>query len=289
VATVVGAFVMPHDPMMYSNPDGPDASVRDGIFAAYDEVARRIASLRATTVIVIGTDHYILFGPGCLPQFLIATGDVEGPVERLPGLERRRVATNSALAKHIAAHGHLSGVDWAVAPTFTADHSVVIPYARCVEPHALPMIPVYLACGVEPLLPLRRAEEIGRQIRTAIEQWDGDERVVVIGSGGISHWVGTADMGKVNHAFDRRILDLVASGDTAGLASLSDAEIVAEGGNGALEIRNFVAAMASVGPCRGEVIHYAAVPEWITGLGFAAIMPVASDVGPHRKAALNAI
>jgi protocatechuate 4,5-dioxygenase beta chain len=31
--------------------------------------------------------------------------------------------------------------------------------------------------------------------------------------------------------------------------------------------------MAAVGECRGEVIAYEAVPEWITGLGFAELVP----------------
>ena len=44
----------------------------------------------------------------------------------------------------------------------------------------------------------------------------------MIGSGGISHWVGTAEMGRVNEAFDREILDYAVRGDTAALAALRD-------------------------------------------------------------------
>lgn len=273
MSSVVGAFLMPHDPMMYTSPDAPSAAVRGRIDAAYEEMARRITELQVSTVIIIGADHYILFGPGCLPQFLIATGDLDGPVERLPGLERRPLRSNAVLARQIASHGHHHGVDWATAPTFTVDHSVMIPYHRCVEPSGLSVVAVYLACGVEPLLPLPRALQLGQQIRAAVEESDGNERVAVIGSGGISHWVGTAEMGRVNADFDRHILDLVVAGKTAELAAMSDADILRDGGNGALEIRNFVAAMAAVGPCHGEVIHYEAVPEWITGLGFAAVTP----------------
>ncbi|MFE3257928.1 hypothetical protein ACFXPS_00625 [Nocardia sp. NPDC059091] len=273
MAELVGGFLVPHDPMVLTDPQAPPEAIRERIFDAYAEVARRVADLAATTLIIIGTDHYLLFGPGCLPQALIGIGDVDGPLERLPGMRKRQFPDNQALARHLVSHGHHTGIDWAVADSLTVDHSVAIPYFRIGADAELPVIPIYLACGVEPLLPLRRAAQIGANLKEAVESWDGNERVVVIGSGGISHWVGTGDMGRVNETFDRMVLDLVAAGDVETLASLRDEYILDHGGNGGLEIRNFVAAMAALGPCTGTVIAYEAVPEWITGLGFAELIP----------------
>ncbi|GAB2450463.1 hypothetical protein [Nocardia tengchongensis] len=273
MAELVGGFLVPHDPMVLTDPQAPPVAVRDRIADAYAEVARRVADLAATTLIIIGTDHYLLFGPGCLPQALIGSGDLEGPMERLPGMRKRRLPDNQALARHLVSHGHRTGIDWAVADSLTVDHSIAIPYFRIGADAELAVVPIYLACGVEPLLPLRRAEQIGQNLKAAVQSWDDDERVVVIGSGGISHWVGTSDMGRVNETFDRMILDLVVAGDVETLVSFSDEYILEHGGNGGLEIRNFVAAMAALGPCTGNVIAYEAVPEWITGLGFAELVP----------------
>ena len=75
-------------------------------------------------------------------------------------------------------------------------------------------------------------------------------------------------MGKVDEPFDREILAHGVNGDLAALCGYSDAEILARGGNGAMEIRNFACAMAAVPNPRGEVIAYEAVPAWVTGLGF---------------------
>ncbi|MFI6369037.1 hypothetical protein ACIBG0_40745 [Nocardia sp. NPDC050630] len=273
MAELVGGFLVPHDPMVLTDPEAPAEAVRERIAEAYAEVARRVADLAATTLIIIGTDHYLLFGPGCLPQALIGSGDVDGPLERLPGMRKRRFPDNKALARHLVSHGHRTGIDWAVADSLTVDHSVAIPYFRIDADAELAVVPIYLACGVEPLLPLRRAAQIGQNLKAAVESWDGEERVVVIGSGGISHWVGTGDMGRVNEKFDRMILDLVAAGDVQTLVSFSDEYILENGCNGGQEIRNFVAAMAALGPCTGNVIAYEAVPEWITGLGFAELVP----------------
>jgi len=95
--------------------------------------------------------------------------------------------------------------------------------------------------------------------------------VVVIGSGGISHWVGTAEMGRVNEVFDREILDYAVRGDIAALSALSDEYILANGGNGGMEIRNWACAMGALEGARGEVLAYEAVPEWVTGLGFVQL------------------
>ncbi|MCU1458391.1 MAG: protocatechuate 4,5-dioxygenase subunit beta [Actinomycetia bacterium] len=273
MASVVGGFLAPHDPLMFSTPDAAPAGQRDAVSAAYAELGARLGRLDPTAVVVIGADHYVLFGPGCLPQYLLGIGDVDGPLERLPGLERGPMPTNPRLAEHIMGHGREHGFDWAVAKSITVDHSIGIPYALMVKPNgAIPVIPVYLAAGVEPLVPLSRAAALGRSIREAVESFPGDERVVVIGSGGISHWVGLADMGRVNEDFDREVIAHVEAGDIDALCAYGDADIVERGGNGALELRNFVCAMSAVPAVRGELVEYQAVPAWITGLGFLELV-----------------
>lgn len=274
---IVGGFWMPHDPVMFVAPKAPSEAQRDAVWGAYAECARRLAELEPTAVIIVGCDHYILFGTHCLPRYVIGTGDVDGPIDRLPGLQRRVVKNHEVLAEHIVAHGDGNGVDWSVARSFTVDHSFSIPHQLVVQPaeqlmgKTLPSIPVYLACGVDPYISLQRSADLGRQIRAAVESFDVEERVVIIGSGGISHWVGTAEMGKVAEDFDREILELGAKGDLAGLCAYSDEEILRRAGNGAMEIRNFACAMAALEQPVGEVIAYEAVPAWVTGLGFVQL------------------
>ncbi|KAF0808711.1 protocatechuate 4,5-dioxygenase subunit beta [Alcanivorax sp. S71-1-4] len=276
---IVGGFWMPHDPVMLVAPDAPAQAVRDTVWGAYERCAQRLAALDPTTVIIIGCDHYILFGPHCLPSYVIGTGDLDGPIEGLPGLTKGVIDNNTALAGRIVSHGAANGFDWAVARAFTVDHSYSIPHQYVVRPaeqvlgRSLPTIPVYLACGVDPYIPLPRAAQLGAQIRAAVESSDDDERVVIIGSGGISHWVGTVEMGQVSEAFDQEIMALGVAGDLAALTAYRDDDIKARAGNGAMEIRNFACAMGAVPDARGEQIAYAAVPEWVTGLGFLQLHP----------------
>jgi protocatechuate 4,5-dioxygenase beta chain len=108
-------------------------------------------------------------------------------------------------------------------------------------------------------------------LRDAVTKWPREERVVIFGTGGISHWVGTAEMGKVNPAFDRQALQLVENGDVVGLSAMSDEYILREGGNGAFELRNWMVAMGAMPGCRGRVIAYEPMEAWVTGLGLAEL------------------
>lgn len=273
---IVGGFLVPHDPVMFVAPQAPAPAVQDRMWGAFATCARRLAELEPTSVIVVGADHYMLFGTTCLPSYLIATGDVDGPLDAMPGLKRGVIPNSEGLASHIAGDGRARGIDWAVARALTVDHAIAIPNQLMIQPmreagRHVGTIPVYLAAGVDPYIRIARAIEVGRQIREAVESFDAGERVAVIGSGGISHWVGTAEMGRVNPDFDRQILDYAERGDLDALAALSDEYILANGGNGGMEIRNWACAMGALEGARGEVIAYEAVPEWVTGLGFVQL------------------
>ncbi len=276
MAEIVGGFLMPHNPMLTVAPNAADPSKTRTIFDAFATISERVKALRADTVIVIGDDHYTNFGPHCIPACLIAIGDVDGPVEPFLNIERGAIENNAALATHILETGYEQGIDWSFAKSLTVDHSVAIPYHLAVRTvPGLKTIPVYLNAAVAPLLRSRRAYQIGESIGRAVRSWPGDERVVVYGTGGISHWVGSVGMGRINEAFDQQVLEMFSKGDIEGLIGLSDETILAEGGDGCLEIKNWICAMGAFPGATVEVMDYEAVPEWITGMGFAQVNMVA--------------
>ncbi|KHK92940.1 DODA-type extradiol aromatic ring-opening family dioxygenase [Novosphingobium malaysiense] len=276
MAEVVGGFLMPHNPMLAMARDVADRAQTKVVFDAFETIVQRVKDLNADTVIVIGDDHYTNFGPHCIPAYLIAIGDVEGPVEPFLGIERSPIENNVPLANHILKTGYGEGIDWAYAKALTVDHSVAIPYHLAVrDVPGLKTIPVYLNAGVDPLLPSRRAFQVGQSIRRAIESWEGDERVVVYGTGGISHWVGSTGMGRVNAELDQRILDMCVAGDVDGLIAMPDEMVEAEGGNGCLEIKNWICAMGAMPGAKADVIAYEAMQAWITGMGFAELKTAA--------------
>lgn len=274
MAKIVGGFLVPHDPIMFVSPNAPEKSVADKAWAAYETCAQSLVDMEASTVIIVGNDHYMLFGTTCLPKYCIATGHVEGPIDRLPGLNKGPVNNNEDLARFITTDGAESGFDWAVARSFTTDHAFSIPYqmivqrAEAISGREIKAIPVYLGSAVDPFITMKRSRELGEQIANAVARFDSDEKVAVIGSGGISHWVGVKESGRVNQDFDQKIIDLCCNRDLDQMIALTDEQILEQGGNGAMELRNFVCAMAAVDASDISLIEYQPVPEWVTGLGF---------------------
>ncbi len=272
MAEIVGGFLVPHNPIMFFSPDAPDETARQVVHDAYADFARRIGALQADTAIVIGCDHYILYGTECLPPYVISAGEIDGPVDQLPGLKRAPIASHPDLGLHILHEGQKTGFDWTVGRSMAVDHSVAIPHHYMIKPNTgMRTVAVMLGCGVDPYLPMQRAYALGEHIAGAVRTYPGDERVVVIGSGGISHHVGSARMGEVNPVFDRMVLDAITAGDKETLIGLSDERILEEGGNGAMEIRTFACAMGALNASGGTVTAYEPIPEWITGMGFVEL------------------
>jgi len=85
----------------------------------------------------------------------------------------------------------------------------------------------------------------------------------------------------INPDFDHRFLSLLEAGDTQALREmslqLSSADIDEQAGNGAQEIRSWVAMAASLGPFRGTTLAYAPIGEWLTGMGVLVAEPTTPE------------
>lgn len=266
MASLVGAFCVPHIPLIASQPGIADKRQAQVVMDTFARISGRLKELMVDTVIIIGDDHYTLFGPHCLPNMLIGIGDLEGPHEDWLKNKRAPIANNEPLARHIMDYGFDHGFDWAVAKSLTIDHAVFIPYLKIVkEMEGVRTIPVYIAAGVEPLIRPKRCIELGEMIRDAVAAYEGNDRVAIIGTGGLSHWVGMAEMGDVNEEFDHAILDMVKRRDIDGLTGLSDDYIVKSAGNGALEIRNWLVAIGAVRAYEMDLLCYEPIHPWVTG------------------------
>jgi len=273
MAEVVGGFLMPHVPSIPTGGYGESPEQKAVSDNAFEHIANRVKALEADTVIIVGDDHYENFGPHCIPSCLIVTGDIDLSVHaQTLGMEGGTVPNNEPLARHILETGYSEGIDWAFAKSLGVDHAVAIPYHMSVKRYPeVSIIPIYLNCVVMPVISNRRAYQIGQSIRRDVESWSGSERVVVFGTGGISHWVGGPGMGHVNEEFDRRILGMIERGDMEGLLALSDEAVLAEAGNGALELKNWMCALGALPNAKAETFAYEPIPQWVTGCGLAEL------------------
>ena len=124
------------------------------------------------------------------------------------------------------------------------------------------------------LAPARRSYALGVAVRRALREYGGVERVALLGTGAPSHWIGTPEMGRIDEEWDERVIGHLREGDAKGLSEWTQPEIDA-GGNGANEIRNWIAASAAAGGGPAEVWSYQAEPKW-----FTAVTVMEFSVGP---------
>ena len=273
MAQLVGGFLMPHLPTIPSGALLDDEAVRGRVYGAFDQITQRLKELAVDTVIIVGDDHYECFGPHCIPSCLVVTGDVNvsDHVELL-GMPKGLLPNHPALARHIVETGYDDGIDWAFAKYLGVDHSIAVPWTMTAKQvPGIRVIPVFINAVVMPVIRSRRAQQLGASIRRAVDAFPGNERVAIFGTGGISHWVGGPGMGRINEEFDHKILQMAEAGDIEGLIALPDQTVLEEAGNGAIEIKNWIVAMAAMPEARCITIAYEPVVPWITGCGFAEL------------------
>jgi 2,3-dihydroxyphenylpropionate 1,2-dioxygenase len=87
---------------------------------------------------------------------------------------------------------------------------------------------------------------------------------------GVNFVAGTSKRRPLNPEWDKSLLDALVNGNLASLDHIQDEEITATAGRGAHEVRSWVAALAAIqarAAYKADVLFYAPIPEWITGMG----------------------
>jgi len=308
MSTVVAGVAASHSTLMnthWAEVDHlPDAHrFRDGLHAARDYLAEK----KPDAVVVIGSNHFRGLFLDLMPSITVGVAEVNGAGEAQTPAGPLPVDT--ALAKSLVDGLVQDGFDPAFSLRLTVDHGITHSLQHLVPDLDVPIVPVVLNMFAPPLIPLTRARAIGETVRRVIEADGADKRVAVIASGGLSHrlpwpdwaaalsdddrflveaWLNGREQWKefevrrrqiiraaepdINPEFDRDFLAQLAAGDLSPTLALTNDEVEKVAGNGAQEIRSWIAMAAAVGG-RGRTLAYAPVDEWLTGMAVAVVDP----------------
>ena len=244
-----------------------------------DHLADALAEAAPDLVVVVGDDQAELFSLTNMPAVSIFYGDKivthpwGGVDEHMPpwkltaavgyGMDRVHTYPGAATAARRAIEGLIRrGVDIGAASE-VADpqragfgHAYGFVAERLFRGREYPMLPVLLNTYFRPNVPTAaRCYDIGRMLRATLEE-SGDERIAVIASGGLSHFV-------TDEALDRGVLGAMAARDAAHLRSVPPEALRA----GSSEILNWILAAGALEHLHADWHDYLPVYRTPAGSG----------------------
>ncbi len=271
MAELAGVYAASHGPMIVRNWDKLAPTEKTSLDTAFKELGRRITAARLDALIVISPDHWVNFFIDNLPSICVGVGEVhDGPPEPwFKVFPHRKLAGHPALAEHIVRTALGQDFEPSVSYQLALDHGFCIPLWKAgVDP--LPAIVPVIFNDIEPPFPtVKRCYAWGEMLAQAIASFPGKLRVGVLATGGLSHSIGEPDMGRIDEPFDRDCIRRLENGDPPALLDFLNQRLPTAG-NGASEVRNWVAAHGAAGGRGFELISYAPIPNVYVGCGFAS-------------------
>lgn len=268
MAQLVGGYTISHSSFMVSQPELVDPGLAERCFAAFAKIRDEIADLKPDAIVLIGTDHFNTFSTEAMPQWCVGRSPSHsGWADNLPMYE---VAGDASLAEEILESVLEHGFEPAFSDSMRLDHSFFGPLHFLTPDLNVPVVPIFQNTLVYPLVTLRRAYEFGAAIARAIATNPTSKHVVIVGSGGLSHWIGGPQHGRLSPDFDRKFLERFTANDVDWLTGLTD-EIETLAGNGGQEIRNWLTIRGALADAHALEVYYEPAYEWIVGVGVAAL------------------
>ena len=272
--SLVFAGVCSHAPGITGRAQMADPAVREPLYAAFRRMREQLAAARPDALIVVAAEHFANFFMNNMPSFAIGMADrYSGPIEDPSWLRitPTDIPGNAALSQQLI-QAVMQTVDVAFAEEWRLDHGIMVPLSFLTPHYGLPIIPVNINCQGPPLTPLHRAWAFGEALRRSADSVQ--QRMALIGTGGISHWPATPDSGKINEAWDRDFLDRWVRNDKRALLAYADSETYRDAGQGGFEIRTFIS-VAAAARGSGYLMHYRPIPIFAVGCT-VAVMDVAA-------------
>ncbi|MEJ2415954.1 MAG: hypothetical protein P8Y45_03265 [Exilibacterium sp.] len=133
--------------------------------------------------------------------------------------------------------------DPTVCQNIKVDHGLTVPMSLMYPGRKyqhVKVIPVSLNCERHPMPKPSRCYAIGQAIGKAVESFGGDQRVVVLGTGGLSHQLDGERAGFLNTEFDQQCLDKMVS-DPEALTRYSIEDLVEIAGAQGVELNMWLA------------------------------------------------
>ncbi|PWB97633.1 3-carboxyethylcatechol 2,3-dioxygenase [Salinibacterium hongtaonis] len=163
----------------------PPADVKAEVEAAFEAARSFVKKYDPDLVINIGPDHYNGFFYDIMPPFCVgydavAIGDF--------GTQAGPLDVPTEIATELTEFLMERGIDMTVSLRMEVDHGAVQPMEIIYgDITAKPVLPIFINSVAPPFTPLKRIRQLGEELGAFIAERLADKKVLVIGSGGLSH------------------------------------------------------------------------------------------------------
>jgi protocatechuate 4,5-dioxygenase beta chain len=179
--------------------------------------------------------------------------------------------------------------DLTVCQEMGVEHGFLVPMNLCFElgPHGWPVAAVPLQVNViqHPLPTGQRCYKLGQALRRAVQSHPGNLKIVVMGTGGMSHQLQGRRFGFMNPAFDQMFLDRLES-DPEGLSALSHQELMEQAGAEAVELIMWHVMRGAMSP-KARRVHRHYYAPMTTGMGLITFEDAYRCGGLPRRPSLS--
>jgi protocatechuate 4,5-dioxygenase beta chain len=229
-----------------------------------------MAETKPDVVIMVYNDHVNAFDFKVIPTFALGCADEfkiadEGwgarPVPAITGYPE--------LAAHMVQSLVLDEFDMTIVNEMQVDHGLTTPMSLLFgQPQEWPcrVIPLSVNVIQYPAPTGHRCFMLGKAMRKAVESWEEDLKVVIFGTGGMSHQIQGPRAGLVNTEFDKSFLDGLSS-DTERLVRIPPLEYMRDAGAEAIELVMWLIMRGALGDSVKEVYRFYHVPASSTAVG----------------------
>ncbi|HEX3467258.1 MAG TPA: class III extradiol dioxygenase subunit beta [Candidatus Elarobacter sp.] len=240
------------------------------LFSGFAPSKQWIADLKPDVVILVYNDHASAFSLEVIPTFALGCGASFAPADEGWGARPVPIVEgHPELAWHMAQSLILDEFDITIVNKMEVDHGLTVPLSLMFgQPDAWPVKVIPLCVNVVQYPPPtgRRCYMLGKAIRRAVEAFDRNLRVVVFGTGGMSHQLQGPRAGLINRDFDIRFLDKLTA-DPQSLVALPHLDYVREAGSEGIEMVMWLIMRGALDDDAKEVYRFYHVPASNTAVG----------------------
>ena len=237
---------------------------------AYVPVRAWLEKLKPDVAIVVYNDHGADFMLDKYPTFAIGAADSYAIADEGFGTRPLPpVRGDAEFSFHLIESLIEDEFDLTVCQEMGVEHGFLVPMNLCFEhgPGGWPVASVPLQVNViqHPLPTGPRCFKLGQALRKAVSSYDEDLRVVILGTGGMSHQLQGKRFGFMSEKFDQMFLDELERNPEK-LAAMSHHELMEQAGAEAVELIMWHVMRGALSP-QAKRVHRHYYAPMTTGMG----------------------